>query len=142
MMKHFRQTKVEVIQSKNGWLLPKLSPNNSMLCSQNHSKDFSDIFLGNGTLQIAKLKRINILKRIPHWVESVRMRSFSGRYFPALGLNTERIQRLHIHSECWKIRNRETPNTDTFSEVSIKAKTVFYHNLGVKSCCFFSGSLF
>ena len=51
----------------------------------------------------------------PHCVKSVRIRSFSGPYFPAFGLNTERYGvSLHIQSECGKIRPKKTPNTDTF----------------------------
>ena len=44
-----------------------------------------------------------------HCVKSVRIRSYSGPYFPAFGLNT-----LLIQSECGKMRTRTTPNTDTF----------------------------
>ena len=43
-------------------------------------------------------------------VKSVRIRSFSGLYFPAFWLN--------IQSECGKIRTRKTPNTDTFHTVN------------------------
>ena len=51
----------------------------------------------------------------PHCVKSVRIRSFSGPYFPAFGLNTERYGvSLLIQSECRKTRARKTPNTDTF----------------------------
>ena len=47
-----------------------------------------------------------------HCVKSVRIRSYSGPHFPAFGLNSR------IQSECGKIRNRITPNTDTFHAVS------------------------
>ena len=47
-----------------------------------------------------------------HCVKSVRIRSFSGPYFPAFGVNTERIQ-----SEYAKKRTRKTPNTDNFQAV-------------------------
>ena len=48
-------------------------------------------------------------------MKSVRIRSFSGSYFPAFGLNTERYSvSLRIQSECGKMRSRITPNTDTF----------------------------
>ena len=47
-----------------------------------------------------------------HCLKSVCIRSFSGPYFPAFGLNTERC--LNTKSECRKIRTRKTPNTDTF----------------------------
>ena len=51
----------------------------------------------------------------PYYVKSVRIRSFSGPYFPAFDLNTE-IYRVHcsIQSECGKIRTRKTPNMVTF----------------------------
>ena len=51
----------------------------------------------------------------------VRIRSFSGLYFPAFGLNTERYSvSLRIQSECRKIRTTKTPNTDTFYAVNMK----------------------
>ena len=51
-------------------------------------------------------------------VNGVRIRSYSGLYFPAFGLNTERYGVcLRIQSECQKIRTRITPNTDTFHAV-------------------------
>ena len=53
-----------------------------------------------------------------HCVKSVLIRSFSGPYFLAFGLNTERYSvSLHIQSECGKIRTRKIPNTDTFHAV-------------------------
>ena len=52
-----------------------------------------------------------------HWVKSVRIRSFSGPYFPAFGQNTDRYAR-RIQSECGKIRTRKTSNMDTFHAVS------------------------
>ena len=51
-------------------------------------------------------------------MKSVRIRSYSGPYFPTFGLNTERYSvSLLIHSECGKIRNRINLNTDTFHAV-------------------------
>ena len=51
-------------------------------------------------------------------VKSVRIRSYSGRYFPAFRLNTERhFVYLHIQYEYGKIRTRITPNTDSFYAV-------------------------
>ena len=51
-------------------------------------------------------------------MKSVCIRSFSGPYFPAFGLNTERYGvSLHIQSECGKILTRKTPNKDTFHAV-------------------------
>ena len=53
-----------------------------------------------------------------HCVKSVRIRSYSGPYFPAFGLNTERYEvSLRIQSERGKIRIRITPNTNTFCAV-------------------------
>ena len=47
-------------------------------------------------------------------VKSVCIRSYSGPYFPAFGLNTERYRvSLSIQSKCGKTRTRITPNTDT-----------------------------
>ena len=51
-------------------------------------------------------------------VKSVRIWSYSGPYFPAFGLNTERYKvSLHIQFECGKMLSRITPNTDTFHAV-------------------------
>ena len=48
-----------------------------------------------------------------HCVGSVRIWSFSGPYFPAFGLNTERYSvSLRIQSECGKIKTKKYPNTD------------------------------
>ena len=53
-----------------------------------------------------------------HCVKSVRIRSYSGSYFPAFGLSTKRYRvSLRIQSECGKIRTRITPNTNTFQAV-------------------------
>ena len=54
-----------------------------------------------------------------HCVKCVRIRSYSGPYFPAFGLNTVRYPAsLRIQSECEKIRTKITPNTDTFYAVA------------------------
>ena len=46
-------------------------------------------------------------------VKSVHASSYSGPYFPAFGLNTERYGvSLRIQSKCAKLRTRITPNTD------------------------------
>ena len=53
-----------------------------------------------------------------HYVKSVRIRSYSGPYFPAFGLNTERYGvSLRIQFECGTIWTRLTPNTDSFQAV-------------------------
>ena len=52
-------------------------------------------------------------------VKSIRIRSFSGPYFPVFGLNTRRYSvSLCIQSECRKIRAIKTPNTEIFHAVS------------------------
>ena len=55
-----------------------------------------------------------------HCVISVRIRSYSGPYFPTFRLNTKRYGvSLRIQSECGKIRTRITPNIDTFYAVKM-----------------------
>ena len=50
--------------------------------------------------------------------KSVRIRSFSGQYFPSFGLYTEIYEiNVHIQPEWRKIRARKTPNADTFYAV-------------------------
>ena len=66
---------------------------------------------------------------IPQQVESSNLftackvskyRIFSGPYFPAFGLNTERYAvSLRIQSKCGKIWTRKTPNTSTFHAVTV-----------------------
>ena len=52
---------------------------------------------------------------------------FSGPYFPAFGLNTERYSVfIRIQYDCGKIQVRQTPNTDTFYVVS---DPVRYHQV-------------
>ena len=59
-------------------------------------------------------KRINT----DHCLKSVRTRSYSGPYFPAFRLNTERYRvSPRILSKCGKIWTRINPNTDTFYAV-------------------------
>ena len=55
-----------------------------------------------------------------HCVKNVRIRSYSGPYFRAFGLNTERYSvSFRIQSECGKIRTRTTSNMDTFWAVIV-----------------------
>ena len=64
---------------------------------------------------------VNLIKdeRKNHYVKSVRIRSFSCLRFPAFGLKTGRYSvSLRIQCKCGKIRNRKTPNTDTFYTVN------------------------
>ena len=58
-----------------------------------------------------------------HFVKSVRIWSYSGPYFPAFRLNTEKyFVSLHILSECGKIQTRITLNMDTFYAVFCTSK--------------------
>ena len=51
-----------------------------------------------------------------HCMKSVRSRSFSGPYFPAFGLNTERYSvSLRIRSKCGKLRTRKNSKYGQFS---------------------------
>ena len=51
-------------------------------------------------------------------VKSVRIRSYSGPYFPTFGLNAERYGvSLRFQSDCGKIRTRIILNMDTFHAV-------------------------
>ena len=55
-----------------------------------------------------------------HCVISVRIRSFSGPYFPVFRLNTERYGvSLRSQFECGKIQARKTSNTYTFHTVLV-----------------------
>ena len=50
-----------------------------------------------------------------HCVKSVRIRSYSGMYFPAFETEYGEIRvSLRIQFECGETRSRITPNTDTF----------------------------
>ena len=64
-----------------------------------------------------------------HCIKGVRIRNFSGLYFPIFGLNTERygvavFVSHRIQSECGKIRTRKNPNTDTFHVVIVNSQDV------------------
>ena len=64
-------------------------------------------------------------KLLVHCVKSVRIRSYSGLYFPVFGLNKKRYGvSLVIQAKCEKIRTRKTPNTDTFYSVIVAAVIV------------------
>ena len=52
-----------------------------------------------------------------HTVRSVRIRSFSGPYFPAFGLTERYVVSLRIQFECGKIRTGKISETDTFHAV-------------------------
>ena len=60
-----------------------------------------------------------------HCVKSVCIMSYSGLYFPAFGLNTERQSlSLRIQSENEKMRTRIIANTDTFYSVNVQCINV------------------
>ena len=58
-------------------------------------------------LTLKQVPPFNKQNNILHCMKSVRIRSFSGPYFPAFGLNTER----------YGVWTRKTPNTVTFQAV-------------------------
>ena len=63
--------------------------------------------------------RIAFLEKT-HRVKTFLILSFSGPYFPTLGLITEIYSvNFHIQSKFGKIRTRKTPNMDTFQAVII-----------------------
>ena len=71
-------------------------------------------------------------------IKSLRIRSFSGPYFPAFGLNTERYSiSLRIQSECGKRWTRKSPNKDIlhFSRSVVQCKNNNNNNkkLGVNN---------
>ena len=69
---------------------------------------------------IATRVRLSHFEKTFHCLKSVRIRNYSGPYFPAFGLNTERYGvSLRIQSERGKIQTRITPNTDTFHAVFV-----------------------
>ena len=64
-------------------------------------------------VSVLKISNSQIVKL--NGVKWVRIRSFSGLYFPAFGLNTERYSLfLRIQSGSGIMRTRKTPNMDTF----------------------------
>ena len=77
-------------------------------------------------------RKLNPQKMSVFGVESVRIRSFSGPYFPAFGLNTKRYfwpvysrirsEYREVRSKYGKIRTRITPNTDTFSAIPVSMR--------------------
>ena len=51
---------------------------------------------------------------VDHYVKGVHIQIYSGPYFLAFGLNTERYSvGFRFQSECGKILTRITPNRDT-----------------------------
>ena len=72
----------------------------SLLLILNQSNQFLQFF-------ITDFGYIFVLKRDEHCVKRVRIRSYSGSYFPAFGLNTERYRvSLRIQSVGGKMREK------------------------------------
>ena len=70
--------------------------------------------------------KISETKRV--CVKSVRIQSYSGPFFPAFALNTERQGiSLRIQSECGKIWTRIIPNTDTFYAMVVSPSLLNFH---------------
>ena len=86
------------------------------------------------------LYRFGILDVQCHCVKSLRIRSYSGPYFPTFRLHTKRyFASLRIQSKCGKIRTRITPNTDIFYAVCSSNHLFFlvnfsYNNIVILDC--------
>ena len=69
-----------------------------------------------------------------HCLKSVCIRSYSGPYFPPLGLNKQRYSvSFRIQSECEKIWTRKTPNTGTFHVAHLYGSD--YQEFKFHQCC-------
>ena len=65
-----------------------------------------------------------------HCVKRVLFRSFPSPYFPAFGLNTERLSvSLRIQSKCRKMWIRITSNTDSFYAVLLFQSDYFFKSV-------------
>ena len=71
---------------------------------------------------------------VSHYVKSVRIRSFSGPYFPAFGLNTDGVSLL-IQSECGKNSGyRKTQKNSEYGHYSGSAALSLHSPiLGIKT---------
>ena len=67
-----------------------------------------------------KIFSFNSFLNKAHCVKSVRIRRYSGRYFPVFGKIRSIGESLRIQSECGKIPTRIIANTDTFYTVATK----------------------
>ena len=71
-------------------------------------------------LSLTAIPLTSVGSQISHCMKSVCILSYSGLYFPEIGLNTERYSApLHIESKCGKTRTRVTPSTDIFYALSV-----------------------
>ena len=102
-------------------ILKNIGSNTEPLGMQNNissQRVKEELILVLNYLQLGNLKYVREIHNHIHSVKSVGIWSYSGPYFPAFGLNTERYGVSHrIQSECGKMRTRITPNTDTFYAV-------------------------
>ena len=76
------------------------------------------------------MKVMYSMKCVPyyvHCVKSVGIRNYSGPYFPAFGLNTERYGVSEYQFECRKMRTRVTYNTDIFHAMMNLKILALYH---------------
>ena len=65
-------------------------------------------------------RNLSILRKDLHCVKSVRIRSFSGLYFPTFGTNTETHGLpLRIQSECGEIRTKKLRIRTLFTQCLI-----------------------
>ena len=109
------------------YLIHSFSTFSFILPKTSGKQTFSDVFRLNqmGTFGKNELKNWTLIFFFfnyylsLHCVKSVRIRIYSGPYFPALWLSTEGCcVSLRIQSKCGNIRTRVTPTTDTFYAVS------------------------
>ena len=120
---------------------------------ENTRVDFNMLnYQGKISMHARQVMKLNGYMIFPHCLESVRIRSYSGPYFPAFRLNTERYSvSLRIQSKYGKIRTRITPNTDAFYAVvssnfkenlSAGRQHYAYQIFGKLSDVFFSVAIF
>ena len=82
-------------------------------------------------------------KRVLLCVKSVRIRSYSGPYFLAFWLNTERYRvSLYIHSDCREIRTGIALNTDTSHAVTMPSQKILLWRSYYEFSQFFSENQF
>ena len=90
---------------------------------------FGNLYLGFSE----NFHRLLAWKSRIHTSWSVRIRSYSGSYFPTFGLNTERYP-LRIHSKCKKTQTKITPNTGTFYALPMMRKNSWARFLAYIMC--------
>ena len=69
---------------------------------------------------------LNLLSGQLHWVKSVQIRSFSGPYFPAFGLNTERYGVSHyVDIPITEYLSVFSPNAGKYRPEKLRICTLF-----------------